>query len=108
MDAIDHMVQMIGIDHVGFGADYTQDQPESFWRYIGSQQGTKFPASFTPPDANYHDMALYPKGLETTDKLPALADALDRRGYEAPDMEKVLGGKLDAPVRGSVGLGRIS
>ncbi|MDP7579354.1 MAG: membrane dipeptidase, partial [SAR202 cluster bacterium] len=54
VDAIDHMVQMIGIDHVGFGTDYTQDQPESFWRYIGSQQGTKYPASFTPPDAKYH------------------------------------------------------
>ena len=92
VEAIDHMVQMIGIDHVGFGTDYTQDQPESFWRYIGSQQGTKFPASFTPPDANYHNMVLYPKGLETTDKLPALADALDRRGYKAADIEKVLGG----------------
>ena len=92
VSAIDYLVEMIGIDHVGIGTDYTQDQPESFWRYIGSQQGTKFPASFTPPDANYHERVLYPKGLETPDKLPALADALAERGYEAEDVKKVLGG----------------
>ena len=37
-------------------------------------------------------MIMYPKGLETTDKLPALADALDRRGYKDPDVDKILGG----------------
>ena len=35
---------------------------------------------------------LYPKGLETPDKLPALADALSDRGYRWEDVEKVLGG----------------
>ena len=35
---------------------------------------------------------LYPKGLETPDKLPALADALSDRGYGWEDVEKVLGG----------------
>ncbi len=92
VDAIDDMVQRIGIDHVGIGTDFTQDQPNSFWRYIGSQQGTRFPARYIDPAVQYDEMLLYPKGLETPDKLPALADALADRGYKWEDVEKVLGG----------------
>ena len=32
VDAIDYVVDLIGIDHVGIGTDFTQDQPKSFWR----------------------------------------------------------------------------
>ena len=92
VDAIDDMVERIGIDHVGIGTDFTQDQPGSFWRYISSQQGTKFPAKYIDPEVRYDMMQLYPKGLETPDELPALADALVARGYRWSDVEKVLGG----------------
>jgi len=91
-EAIDDMVGRVGIDHVGIGTDYTQDQPESFWRYIGSQQGTKYPSTFDDGTARYQDRQLYPKGLETPDKLPNLADALARRGRGSPEIEKILGG----------------
>ena len=92
MDAIDDMVERIGIDHVGIGTDVTQDQPQSFWRYIGSQQGTRFPAKYIDPEVRYDQMQLYPKGLQSPDKLPALADALVIRGYRWSDVEKLLGG----------------
>ncbi len=92
VDAIDHMVELIGIDHVGIGTDFTQDQSEPFWRYIGSQQGTKYPATFTDPSVNYDEVQLYPVGLETPDEMPNLATALLRRGYGAHDIGKVLGG----------------
>ena len=36
VDAIDNLVEMVGIYHVAIGTDYTQDQPESFWRYSAS------------------------------------------------------------------------
>lgn len=91
-EAIDDMVGRVGIDHVGIGTDYTQDQPESFWRYIGSQQGTKYPSTFDDGTARYQDRQLYPKGLETPDKLPNLADALARRGRGSAEIEKILGG----------------
>jgi membrane dipeptidase len=91
IDAIDDMVERIGIDHVAFGADFTQDQPTSFWRYIGSQQGTKYPAVFTRYGIRYDLMDLYPKDLETPDKLPNLAEALDKRGYSSEDIGKILG-----------------
>ena len=91
-EAIDDMVGRVSIDHVGIGTDYTQDQPESFWRYIGSQQGTKYPSTFDDGTARYQDRQLYPKGLETPDKLPNLADSLSKRGYGSAEIEKILGG----------------
>ena len=33
-----------------------------------------------------------PKGLETPDKLPQLAEALSLRSYKAEDISKLLGG----------------
>ena len=92
VDAIDDMVERIGIDHVAIGTDFTQDQPDAFWRYISSQQGSKFPAPYIDPTVRTDWRLLYPKGLETPDKLPALADALSDRGYGWEDVEKVLGG----------------
>ncbi len=92
VDAIDHMVELIGIDHVGVGTDFTQDQTQQFWRYIGSQQGTKYPATFTDPSVDYNEVQLYPKGLETPDEMPNLATALLNRGYRPEDISKVLGG----------------
>ena len=91
VDAIDDMVERIGIDHVAFGSDFTQDQPTSFWRYIGSQQGTKYPSIFTRQGIRYDLMDLYPTDLETPDKLPNLAEALDKRGYSSEDIGKILG-----------------
>ena len=92
VDAIDHLVQRIGIEHVGFGTDFTQDQPQSFWNYIGSQQGTKLPSTFFVGSEGYAALAHSPSGLETPAQLPSLADALLARGYEASDIALLLGG----------------
>ncbi len=90
VDAIEHAVDVVGIDHVGVGTDFTQDQPDDFWRYIGSQQGTKFPSTFTDVIENWD--VFYPDDLNTPDDMPALAPALLRRGYSTEEVAKVLGG----------------
>ena len=92
VDAIDYLVEMVGIYHVAIGTDYTQDQPESFWRYIGSQQGTKFPSVFNDGSQRYHEWLNYPPGLETPDKLSNLVGPLLKRGYTDVDIAAVLGG----------------
>ena len=92
VDAIDDLVGRVGIDHVGIGVDFTQDQPEPFWRYILSQQGTKFPSTFVDPDVRLSERTLYPRGFETPDKFPSLAAALANRGYQPKDVKKILGG----------------
>ena len=93
VDAIDDLVARVGIDHVGVGNDFTQDQPDAFWKYILSQQGTKYPGKFVvDPAIDYRKVQLYPPGLETPADMPNLAAALLERGYSAGDAAKVLGG----------------
>ncbi len=93
LDAIDHLVQMVGVDHVSLGTDHTQDQPEEFWKFIGGQQGTKYPSKFTPPNGGplpWYDQ--YPDDLKTPDQLPIMSEALLNRGYSDEDVLKILGG----------------
>lgn len=80
----------MGIDHVGIGTDFTQDQPQAFWDYIGSQQGTKLPSTFYDGSSRRAGQSMAPQGLETPHKLPALAVALHRQGYDAPTVVKIL------------------
>lgn len=93
LDAIEHLVEMVGVDHVGVGTDHTQDQTSDFWKYIGAQQGTKFPSSFTAVSGDpqpWQDH--YPDDLETPDQLPNLVEGLLNRGYIGDDIIKILGG----------------
>ena len=92
VDAIDDMVERVGIDHVGVGTDFTQDQPVSFWEYIGAQQGTKYPSTFVDPAVRYDLLPMSPKGFETPDKFPDLGAALLKRGYKPDEVAKILGG----------------
>ncbi len=88
VDAIDDLVERVGIDHVGIGTDYTQNQPRAFFDWIFSQQGTK------RRDASnaYPENLLHPAGMETPDSLSNVASELLNRGYSAQDVSKVLGG----------------
>ena len=87
VDAISYTVDLVGIDHVGVGTDFTQDQPEEFWRYIGSQQGTKFPSTFTDVTTPSN----YPINFETPDKFPVLIDTMGRKGFSSKEIAKILG-----------------
>lgn len=87
-DAIDDLVQRVGINHVGIGTDYTQDQPKAFFDWIFLQQGTKYKER----PIVYPDPLIHPQGMETPDKLPNLADELQRRGYDEAGTAKILGG----------------
>jgi membrane dipeptidase len=88
VDVIDDLVERVGIDHVGIGTDYCQDQPVSFFDWIFSQQGTKLPErSLGYPDPFHH-----PLGMETPDGFASIASDLSNRGYAEPDIKKVIGG----------------
>ena len=92
VDAIDNMVERIGIDHVAIGTDSTHDQPLEFWHYIVSQQGTKFPSTFADGSVPYTELSFQPKGMDSPAEFPNLADALVNRGYSGEDITKLLGG----------------
>ena len=88
VDAIEDLVDRVGIDHVGIGTDYTQDQPASFFDWIFSQQGTKYQERSFP----YPDPLIHPRGMETPDSFSNVALELLRRGYSETDMTKIIGG----------------
>ncbi len=92
VDAIDDMVERVGIDHVAIGTDSTHDQPLEFWHYIGSQQGTKFPSTFADGSVPYTELSFQPKGIDSPAEFSNLAEALVNRGYSAEDITKLLGG----------------
>ena len=71
LDHVDHAVKVMGIDHVGLGADFDVYQshlglPESRWT----------------------------KGLEEVDRWPKLTAGLLARGYAEPDVRKIMGENL--------------
>ena len=92
VDAIDDMVERIGIEHVAIGTDSTHDQPLEFWHYISSQQGTKFPSTFADGSIPYTELSFQPKGIDSPAEFPNLADALANRGYGGEDITRLLGG----------------
>lgn len=86
VDAIDDLVERVGIDHVGIGTDFTQDQPKPFFDWIFSQQGTK------RQEETIAYPVVHPRKMETPDKLSNVALELYRRGYGQEDVTKILGG----------------
>ena len=92
VDAIDDMVARIGVDHVAIGTDSTHDQPLAFWRYIGSQQGTKFPSTFADDSVPYTELSFQPMGIDSPAEFPNLAESIANRGYSSEDITKLLGG----------------
>jgi membrane dipeptidase len=70
---IDHIAKVAGIDHVGIGTDF---------------------------DGIGNDV---PKGLEDASKMPALAAALRKKGYNDADVEKVMGGNFLRVIKQVIG-----
>ncbi len=91
VDAIEDLVERVGIDHVGIGSDFCQDQPHCFFEYLFAQQGTKYQPMppFSIPDPQVH-----PGGFETPAEMPNLASRLFNRGYSQAEVLKILGGNF--------------
>lgn len=68
---LDHMVEVAGIDHVGFGFD--------FFHYLKTDTIDSF----------VEDVNIGTKGFETIEKIPDLINILETRGYTKEDIEKI-------------------
>jgi membrane dipeptidase len=73
LDHVDHIVQVIGIDHVGLGSDFD---------------------GFTDPP---------PEGLKDVSCVPNVTAALIERGYSAEAVRKILGGNWLRVIRQVIG-----
>lgn len=89
---IEHIAELVGIDHVGLGIDYYLGQhpysstDKAIQKYEESvNRGVWSAGSYPVPP--YH----YPAGIETPDKLWNLTSSLLARGYSDEDIQKILG-----------------
>jgi membrane dipeptidase len=79
LDHVDYIVNLVGIDHVGIGFDYSQSSPEDYakWGYD--------PETYPQPPWRY------PKDIDEISKAPNWTQGLIERGYSEEDIKKILG-----------------
>ena len=84
VDAIEHVVNVVGEDQTGIGTDFTQDHGPEFFEYITRDKGTA--RSLT----TFGNVAAL-KGLEGIEEFGNLTRALEKRGWPEERIEKIMG-----------------
>jgi membrane dipeptidase len=85
---VDYLVEMVGIDHVGIGTDFTEGQPREFFDWLLTGKFRKEPAM-------HLDFPLkLPEGIQGVADFPNLTAALQAAGYAEGDLRKILGGNF--------------
>jgi len=95
VDAIDYLVNLIGIDHVGFASDLAlywydlgkrpNDSPFAMWRELRPDVFGKGPKDKSEP---------FPIGLQRFSEFSNLTVELKRRAYSDSDVYKLVGGNF--------------
>jgi membrane dipeptidase len=95
LDHIDHVVDLVGVDHVGFGTDMNDHALD-----VGVTPETSALRHFRPthpevygrgPEEVYDP---YPEGVDRHTKMGNLTRGLVARGYDDEAVEKILGGNF--------------
>jgi membrane dipeptidase len=84
VDHVEHAVAVMGIEHVGFGSDFTQQ--------VVRAVGWEGPPDALLPNGMSADAAI--EGLAGPEDFPSLIDGLRRRGYEGERLGALAGGNL--------------
>jgi membrane dipeptidase len=93
VDHIDHAVEVIGVEHVGLGADFMTQIVES-----GAEPA--FQATSLMPEGK--SFAEPVPGFSGPGDYPALAAAMRARGYAGDELDAILGGNLLRVIRGAL------
>jgi membrane dipeptidase len=89
VDAVEHVVGVVGEDHAGIGTDFIEGQDEVFLEWLLRDKGHgRFLTE--EPVAAFRD-AKMPKGLERIADFPNLTAALERRKWPEARIRKILG-----------------
>jgi membrane dipeptidase len=92
LDAVDYLVDLVGVDHVGFGSDLNDHALDSGVTPPGSSLRTyrpDHPEVFGRGPTDTYDP--YPKGLDRHWKLATLTRGLVARGYDDRAIRGILG-----------------
>lgn len=85
IDVILYLADMVGIDHVAIGTDFTENQPRAFFDWLLTGKSKKGPAmTLEHPLSN-------PRGIADPRDFPNITRTLQTRGLRAADIEKILG-----------------
>jgi len=85
IDVVDYMANLVGIDRIGIGTDFTEGQPIEFFEYLlkgKSKKGPTFELEYP---------IVFPEGIRSISEFPNITKALAERGYTEPDVKKVMG-----------------
>ena len=85
LDVIDYWVNLVGINYVGIGLDFTELQTSEWfhWLMAGKRKdSTVFPIPYPLP---------LPTGITRADEIPNLTAGLLSRGYSEEDVQKIMG-----------------
>ncbi len=84
VEAFDYVIDLIGEDRVGIGSDFTQGYDKGFFDWITHDKGRYRRLTDFGTVRN-------PEGIRTIGEFPNLTRAMERAGWPASRMEKVLG-----------------
>jgi membrane dipeptidase len=88
IDVIDYLIEMVGMDHVAVGTDFTEGHPKEFFDWLLAGKSKRGPAmKLDFPIRN-------PKGIQNSADFPNITDELLTRGYTESDARKILGENL--------------
>jgi len=83
-NAIDYLVQMVGVDHVGLGPDFMEEMPQEVAAVV---------LAGLPVDVVNFMQSIPPvQGFASAAEMPNVTAALLARGYSAADTQKIMGG----------------
>lgn len=93
LDHLDHLIDVGGIEHVGFASSLAQGRIEDQgdWERMWGRNGRY--RSVTDPCGDWHQFATrHTTGYDSLAHTPRIWDGLRRRGYRHREIEKVMSG----------------
>lgn len=87
VEALGHLVDLVGEDCVGIGTDFTQGQDAAFFEWLSHDKGTGRRLIPTRPGG----VTVMPLGLRTIGEFPNLTRALVDAGWPETRVRKVMG-----------------
>lgn len=90
LDHVDHLVRLVGADHVGIGLDFAEGSPAEDARAASQLWRARRPDIFGAPQAA--GRAQRRVGMKSVRQLPRLIQGLLDRGYPVEQIRALLGG----------------
>lgn len=84
VEAIAYIANIVGIDNVGIGTDFTQGHGQDFFEWLTHDKG--YARKLTD-----FGKIVNPEGIRTVGEFPNLTDALLKHGFGSSEVQKIMG-----------------